>query len=306
MKTHILVVDDDTQLCNSIQDFLEMSDDYKVSLAFSAEEALRKLKTSDVQVVITDIILPAMNGLELTEQIKKNYEADVIVMTGYSYDYFYEQVIYKGASDFVFKPFRMKELLIRLKKVLRDQELAKESKRMLKQLEDMTITDDLTKLYNSRHFYHQLKTETERAVRYNRPISLLFMDIDSFKYYNDTYGHPEGNNILIKVGNAVRSSVRKTDSVYRYGGDEFTVILPETDAKRSEHAARRIVKAISSVSFSSSAGKKIAVTVSIGITEYSPNEELSLFIRRSDRAMFSSKQKGRNRITSLYAEPSCS
>jgi diguanylate cyclase (GGDEF)-like protein len=127
------------------------------------------------------------------------------------------------------------------------------------------------------------------------------MDIDSFKHYNDTYGHPEGNNILVKVGNAVRSGVRKTDSVFRYGGDEFTVILPETDAKKSEHAARRIVKAIASAAFSSSTGKKIAVTVSIGITEYSPDEELSSFIRRADRAMFSSKKKGRNRITSLYA-----
>lgn len=106
------------------------------------------------------------------------------------------------------------------------------------------------------------------------------------------------------MGNTLRSSVRKTDSVYRYGGDEFTVILPETTAKKSEHAARRILKAIESVAFSPVPGKKIAVTVSIGITEYSPEEQLSSFIARADRAMFASKQKGRNRITSLYAQPS--
>lgn len=301
MKTHILIVDDDIELCHSIQDFIEMSGDYEVSEAFSAEEALIKLKTSDVQVVITDIILPAMDGLELTEQIKKHYESDVIVITGYSQDYFYEQVIHKGASDFVFKPFRMEELLLRTKKVLIDQELAKERSRMLKQLETLTITDDLTQVYNSRYFHTRLKTEIERAVRYKHSVSLLFMDIDSFKSYNDTYGHPEGNKILIRVGKAVRSSIRKTDSVYRYGGDEFTVILPETDAKKSEHAARRILKAMESLSFSPESGKKIPVTVSIGITEYSPEEDLSSFIGRADRAMFASKQKGRNRITSLYA-----
>lgn len=116
MRTHILIVDDNTELCQAIQDFIEMSQDYEVSAAFSAEEALLKLKTSDVQVVITDIQLPAMNGLELTEQIKTHYDADVIVITGYSHDYCYEQVIHKGASDFVFKPVRMEELLLRTKK----------------------------------------------------------------------------------------------------------------------------------------------------------------------------------------------
>ncbi|RLC14790.1 MAG: diguanylate cyclase response regulator [Deltaproteobacteria bacterium] len=298
MDTYILIVDDDVAVCNAIYKYINTFN-YRTSMSFSAEEAVEVLKTDPAHVVITDIMLPEMDGLELTGLIKENYDADVIVMTGHSADYSYEEAIDKGASDFIFKPVRFEELLLRLKRVLKEQELTKERNRMLKELQELAITDDLTKLYNSRHFYTQLESEVDRSVRYSRPLSLLFMDIDCFKKYNDNYGHLEGNEMLIRFARIINSRLRKTDSTYRYGGDEFTIILPETTGKDAEFAARRIRTAMESEIFSPETGKSVTVTISTGITEYCPREDLSTFIRRADQAMFNSKQKGRNQITIL-------
>jgi diguanylate cyclase (GGDEF)-like protein len=291
--THILIVDDDKAISDAMSEFFEMLG-CESSTATSAEEALRIMKSHNIQTVITDIMLPGMDGLEFTQEIKEKYDADVIVMTGFSEDYSYEEVILKGASDFVFKPIRFEELLLRLKRVLQERKLKEE-------LQRLAITDDLTKLYNSRQFYKDLKHEVERAKRYDHSLSLIMMDIDYFKVYNDKYGHLEGDKALARIGEIIRSCLRKTDSAYRYGGEEFTVILPETSQEEAENVADRIREEVSSHVFLPEEEKKVTITISIGITEYCSNEELTDFVKRSDQAMFASKKKGRNRITTLCA-----
>ncbi len=301
MNIHILVVDDDVALCNAMYEFIKMFG-YETSQVHSAEQAIELLEKRCFQIVITDIILPEMSGLELTCLIKEKYDADVIVMTGHIEDYSYKKAIDKGASDFLFKPVQFEELLLRLKRVLREQQLIRERDRMLRRLQELVITDDLTGLYNSRHFHKRLKTEADRAIRYNRPVSLLFLDVDCFKQYNDTYGHMEGDRILIRIGQIMKSGLRKTDSIYRYGGDEFTAILPETTGGEAHVAAQRIIHTMETEMFFTEIGNALGITLSIGVTEYYAGEALSAFIKRADMAMFSSKQQGRNKITSLYAE----
>ena len=127
---------------------------YKSFAASNANEAISILEKNTIHVVITDIMMSGMNGLELTDQIKKNYKADVIVMTGYSADYSYEEAVSKGASDFVFKPIRFEELLLRLKRVLNERKLSEERAEMMKKLNRLATTDGLTRLYNSRSFYN--------------------------------------------------------------------------------------------------------------------------------------------------------
>ncbi|MBR9982896.1 MAG: response regulator, partial [Desulfatitalea sp.] len=122
MDVHILIVDDDNAIRTAMQEFVEMSG-FACLTAPSAEEAFEMLETHSFDVVITDIMLPGMDGLELTDRIKNNHEVDVIVMTGYSGDYSYEEAISKGASDFVFKPVRFEELLLRLRRVLKERRL---------------------------------------------------------------------------------------------------------------------------------------------------------------------------------------
>ncbi len=300
MDAHILIVDDDAAIRDSMNEFVQMAGFASIT-AGTAEEALQLLETNSVDVVITDIMLPGMDGLELTDRIKKNHEIDVIVMTGYSGDYSYEEAISKGASDFVFKPVRFEELLLRLRRVLKERRLTQERIHMLEKLKRLSITDGLTKLYNSRYFYNQLKIEIDRTTRYQRPLSLLLLDIDKFKEYNDHYGHLEGDKVLIRLGQVIKSCLRKMDSAYRYGGEEFTIILPETEGGEAATVAERIRSAVEAERFYPlKDSPPLAITVSVGVTEFNWHEEIALFVQRADKAMYQSKQSGRNRVSCLF------
>ena len=301
---HILIVDDDAAIRDSMDEFVGMAG-YISTTADSAEDALEILAQNSIDVVITDIMLPGMDGLELTDRIKKRFEIDVIVMTGYSGDYSYEEAISKGASDFVFKPVRFEELLLRLRRVLKERRLTQERIQMLEKLKRLSITDGLTKLYNSRYFYNQLKIEIDRTERYQRPLSLLLLDIDKFKEYNDSYGHLEGDQVLIRLGQVIKSCLRKMDTAYRYGGEEFTVILPETGGDEAATVAERIRTAVETELFTPRKnGETVNISISIGVTEYNLQEEIAVFVQRADKAMYQSKQAGRNRVSCLFTSKS--
>lgn len=300
MTTGILIVDSDETVRSPMQEFLEMSG-YGTSTAASAEEALEMLEEHPVDVVITEISLSGIDGLELTDVVRKNHDADVVVITDYSNDYSYEEAISKGASDFVFKPVRFEELLLRLKRVVRERTLTVEREQMLERLKKLSITDGLTKLFNSRHFYSQLKSEIDRSTRYNHPLSLLIIDIDHFKVYNDHFGHLEGDKVLARLGKVIKLLLRKMDSAYRYGGEEFTIILPETDGEEARTVAQRIRKSIKAIVFSPEPGREASITISIGMTQYKPKEEIAAFVQRADKALYGSKEGGRDRVSSLFA-----
>jgi diguanylate cyclase (GGDEF)-like protein len=300
-QVQVLIVDDDVAVRSTMNEYLLYAGYHSDSVS-CAEEAIELLQKKSFHVVITDIILPAMGGLDLTKIIKKGQDTDVIVMTGYSDDYSYEEAINIGASDFVIKPVRLEELLLRLKRVLKERNLTKERIRMMEKLQKLAVTDGLTKLYNSRSFYSQLETEVDRFNRYKHPLALLLLDLDHFKEYNDNYGHLEGDKVLVRFSQIIKSCLRANDTAYRYGGEEFTVILPETGAEEAGTVAQRIRAALESERFVPLDGKPVKITISIGVTEYQAKEELSTFIQRADQAMYRSKQKGRNLVSMLYPE----
>jgi diguanylate cyclase (GGDEF)-like protein len=301
--TRILIVDDDVAVRNTMYEYIKNAGYYSEAVS-CAEEALESLGKDNFHVVVTDIMLPAMGGLELTKLIKRDNSSDVIVMTGYSDDFSYEEAINIGASDFVIKPVRLEELLLRLKRVLKERELTNERIRMMEKLQKLAITDGLTRLYNSRSFYSQLELEVDRFNRYQHPLTLLLLDIDHFKDYNDKYGHLEGDKVLVRFSQIIRTCLRTNDSAYRYGGEEFTVILPETAGEEARTVAQRIRAALEAEPFSPEDGEEVTVTISIGLTEYHAKEELSTFIQRADQAMYRSKRSGRNKVSMLYAEES--
>ena len=176
------------------------------------------------------------------------------------------------------------------------EEVEEELRKSEKGYKDLAITDGLTQLYNSRHFYSQLEMEIDRANRYNHPLSLLLMDIDDFKQFNDTYGHLEGDKVLAAFGKVVQRCVRAVDAGYRYGGEEFTVILPETDVQGAVFAAERIRKGFEAEIFSPIPNETVHITVSVGVTQYEPEEKLKAFVKRTDKAMYSAKKEGKNRV----------
>ena len=298
MTYSILIVDDDEAIKNSVEEFLIIQN-YKVRSAGNAQQALDILQIFNADIVITDITMQGMDGLELTKKIKSKYHADVMVMTGYSAEYSYEEAVKAGASDFIFKPFRFEELELRISRVLRESEIKQERVNLLKKLEKLAITDALTKLYNSRHFFSEIKTEIMRNKRYSRNLSLLILDIDFFKKYNDNWGHVEGDRVLMEIGKTIKSCMRSMDTAYRYGGEEFAIILPETGIEEACVVGTRIKDNISDLIFEPEPGEKQSIKISIGATELIDGEDYKTFIKRADKALYKSKDTGRDKLSHL-------
>jgi diguanylate cyclase (GGDEF)-like protein/PAS domain S-box-containing protein len=184
------------------------------------------------------------------------------------------------------------QLVIGLKKT--EQEL-KESEQRYREL---SIIDDLTQLYNSRHFYFQLKIELDRSNRYEQPLTLLLLDLDNFKAFNDAYGHVEGDQVLKRLGQVVKKCLRETDFAYRYGGEEFTIMLPMTTSADGAVTAERIRTEFKKETFSPAPGQDVHSTVSIGLAQYKPQEEMKAFVHRVDQLMYQGKKNGKDRVCS--------
>lgn len=167
-----------------------------------------------------------------------------------------------------------------------------------RRLEKETITDGLTGLFNHRHFYNRLEFEINRAIRADHPVSILILDVDNFKQYNDKYGHPRGDEALRICAAAIQDSVRGIDIAARYGGEEFAVILTETDKKGAIVAAEKIRNAIEEQRFRDEGGDTTHnVTVSIGVSSYpADTKELKELVRMADNALYTAKREGKNRV----------
>ena len=163
---------------------------------------------------------------------------------------------------------------------------------------ELSIVDDLTQLYNSRHFYFQLKIELDRSNRYEQPLTLLLLDLDNFKAFNDAYGHVEGDQVLRRLGQVVKRCLRETDFAYRYGGEEFTVLLPMTTSADGAVTAERIRTEFKKEIFSPAPGQEVHVTVSIGLAQYKAQEEMKAFVHRVDQFMYQGKKSGKDRVCS--------
>lgn len=170
-----------------------------------------------------------------------------------------------------------------------------ERRRLESELKKLTITDKLTGLYNQGHFFEQLEVEKERALRLGHTLSLLYFDLDGFKKLNDTRGHLEGDVVLRRIGSVIFESIRKeVDSGYRYGGDEFTILLPGADRANSVRFADRVRLRVQELDLG-------GVRLSMGVCEFDPKNRALQLVEKADQAMFLAKRSGGNRIA--YYDP---
>ena len=176
------------------------------------------------------------------------------------------------------------------------RQIEQELRESEKKYKELSITDGLTKLYNSRHFYNSLQLEIERANRYQRSLALLMIDIDDFKKFNDTYGHLVGDKVLAQTGEVIRNALREADTGYRYGGEEFAVILPETVGPGAVEVAERIRKELVAMPISGIAKTSRNITASMGVSELQAKDKLSEFIKRADENLYAAKTEGKNRV----------
>jgi diguanylate cyclase (GGDEF)-like protein/PAS domain S-box-containing protein len=177
----------------------------------------------------------------------------------------------------------------RMEEALRDSE---------KRFRELSIVDELTQLYNSRHFYFQLKIELDRSNRYKHPLTLFLLDLDNFKEFNDTYGHLEGDQVLRRLGQVLKRCIRNTDFAFRYGGEEFTILLPITTSANGTVIAERIRAELVKESFSPGAVKDVHMTVSIGLAQFKLQEDMKAFVQRVDQLMYQAKKNGKDRVCS--------
>jgi len=174
--------------------------------------------------------------------------------------------------------------------IVRQAAVAIENTNMIKELEYLTVTDPMTNLYNYRYFIRALDHEIKRMKRVPRPLTLLMMDIDDFKMYNDQYGHPEGDHLLREISRALCESLREVDIICRYAGDEFSVVLPETSLKNAKFVAEKILEKIKVLKL------KKAVTVSMGLALCQENVDRRDLIMKADSALYEAKRKGKNQV----------
>jgi diguanylate cyclase (GGDEF)-like protein len=221
----------------------------------------------------------------------------VIVMTGYASTETAVESMKLGAADYITKPFNLDQIKIVVAKTLERSRLRKKAEEgeLYKQLSRI---DGLTELFNYTFFQQLLKTEVERAHRYGHQLSLLMIDIDNFKGYNDTNGHPTGDEALKKLARVMSRAVRGCDYIARYGGDEFVVVLPETDQSEAKLIGERLRTLVAETKFSWKQREKGGViTVSVGLATY-PGDARSKedLVKRADQALYQAKSKNRNNL----------
>jgi len=287
-KPRFLVVDDEDEVRTLLKEYLS-SLGLEVTEAREGETALQLFQEKGpFEVVITDLVMPGLDGLSLIRRIKEmEPETMILAMTGYARDYGYVEVVLVGADDLIQKPFSFEELEARLARMLREWKLKEE-------LRALSIRDALTDIFNRRHFEDRLLEETTRALRQGYPLSLHMIDVDHFKLYNDTRGHRDGDLLLKALANILcRSTREKVDQPFRYGGDEFAVLLPHTDTPEAVKVAERILENYRRAGFS-------PTTLSIGVAKLlargNPRRSADDLVRRADEALYRAKESGGNRV----------
>jgi len=282
----VLIVDDEQHVLSTLDELLRGMG-YECHSVADGEETLEHLRTNACDIAVIDIRMPGMDGMDLLRQIKDGWEnLDVIMMTAFDADYSYLDVIEGGATDFIIKPFHTDELRAKMARIERERRLRTE-------LLQLSIRDVLTGLFNRRHLYHRLKEETARTLRQGHDLSLIILDVDNFKHYNDNNGHLEGDSVLALLGEIIMSSVREdVDSAYRYGGDEFALLLIETGAAQAARIAERVRSTFESRQVDS-------CTLSLGITQLSAGGDVESLLRTADEAMYRAKRAGGNQICQI-------
>ncbi len=286
-KIKILVVDDAEVMRNLLTGVLTDSG-YEVKAVSTGEKALGEIKEDDYDVVVTDLKMPGMNGIEVIKEAKQiNRDICIIAITAYPSVKSAVEAMREGAYDYITKPFDIEEIRLVVRRAAERYFLLKEAGQK-EFYRELAISDGLTGIYNHRHFHEVLPREIERAKRYSQPFCLLLLDIDDFKKYNDTHGHLAGDKLLMNIARILVATTRNVDIVFRYGGEEFVVILPQVGKQGGVSSAKRILKLIK---------QKLSVTASIGVTSFLEDgvskDEL---INQADSAMCQVKKLGKDRI----------
>ncbi|PWT79673.1 MAG: diguanylate cyclase response regulator [Acidobacteria bacterium] len=291
-KFNVLVVDDDPDKAHLLEFALQMAG-YDVRVASNGEEGLAVVESYQPDLVIADVMMPLVDGYELARRIRENPRTrfiPVILQTaGRSNAEDLRKGSEVGALGYITDPTDLDLLLARTRTLL-------DFKSYLDSCEEAAFTDHLTGLPNRRRFERQLDREVARTLRYGHAFSLLMLDIDHFKLVNDTHGHEAGDQTLSRLGRVLQEGTRGIDLASRIGGEEFSVILTETDLIGALEVAERLRLAIKALEVPGVGG----ITASFGVAEFPSDAQTAReLITLADNALYMAKREGRDRIVGV-------
>lgn len=303
MKEKILLIDDEPEILDLLTVLLE-DEGFEILKANNGSQGISLFKVEEPDLVITDVRMPNKTGLDVLRAVKEDSGGvDVIILTGQSDEATAIDCLRAGAYDYLLKPIEDLDLLITaVNRALQKRRLKQENRQLLKRLEEMAIRDPLTGLYNMRHFHTILDDEISRSERYEHTFCLLFLDIDHFKQVNDTYGHLYGDYILKELGGIMGSVLRNTTRLFRYGGEEFVIILPETSLQDASQTIDRLMKKVRHHIFREE-DNEVQITISIGVAAYPQHAtRKNDLIQHADMALYEAKSGGRNKAVFSKSE----
>jgi diguanylate cyclase (GGDEF)-like protein len=294
----ILVIDDEPQNVKILKDIL--SDEYKVLAVVDSRRAVETVENKMPDIILLDVVMPEMDGYEVIAALKsseRTRDIPVIFITGLERSEDEEKCLSIGAVDYISKPFSHTVVKLRVQNQMKIIE-------QFREIERLSMQDQLTKLPNRHSFEIRMNTEWGRTLRNKVPISLLLIDVDKFKNYNDTYGHQQGDIALKSLAKIFGLSFkRSTDFAARWGGEEFIVLLPETDAAGALEVAEQLRAGTEAMEIpclegvdKSAAKITISVGVNTQVNEYSTIDKL---ISDADVLLYQAKSNGRNRIMGI-------
>ncbi|WLQ12379.1 PleD family two-component system response regulator [Hahella aquimaris] len=300
-KQRVLIVDDSVSNIETLASML--GDEYELFFAVNGEQAKQIAREAHPHLIMLDVVLPDTDGYQVCKQLKREPETrDIPIVFVTSRDSAEDETrgLEAGAIDYIIKPYSHSIVKARTRNLL---ELVR-NRDLLKKL---TLTDALTGVPNRRNFQEVYRREWFRACRAREPLSLIMIDIDNFKRFNDFYGHPAGDACLQKVAKMIyQVRKRNTDFVARLGGEEFVVILPDTDAEGGQRFADAMLNAVRklAIAHEHNDGKKI-VTISAGLVTCYPGPHISRenLLSTADECLYQAKKEGRNRVCSRMEPP---
>lgn len=292
-KQKVLIVDDTPS--NLLVLGEELKEDYQIYVAKSGEEALKRVEAIEPDLILLDILMPGLDGYQVCESLKEKEETrkiPIIFITAKNTEEDEVRGLDLGAVDYITKPFRLPIVKARVKTHL-------ELKRTTDLLESISSRDGLTGLFNRRKFDEVMEREWMRSLRSHHSIAIILLDIDSFKLYNDHYGHLAGDQCLKDVAKALALSLQRAgDFVARYGGEEFVIILPETLLEEAVSVANKVREAVKGLKIEHSYSPVAPfITVSAGVAATIPQDtSYSRLLDGADSALYEAKELGRDRV----------
>jgi diguanylate cyclase (GGDEF)-like protein len=319
----ILIVDDEQTITEFIVDALQPNG-YQLTATGTVKLAVENLCARRYALVITDIKFPDGDGMDIVRQAKKlDPDTEIIIITAYASLNTAVDAIALDVFDYIQKPFPIDRIRLAVRNALTKRSLSMHNRQLIHDLEQdqldleqkieqatrelklandnlakLAITDDLTQLYNHRYLQERLDEEVKKAIRYDQPLSLIMIDCDQFKDYNDTYGHQKGDALLKQISQLFMENVREVDLVARYGGDEFAVVLPQTNGTAAVVVAEKLRHIVDSTPFPTEPdAKPFNLTISAGVASIPIHAQtMDELNKHADAALYRAKNEGKNKV----------